>query len=132
MNDLLLFVTGPLPGSALPARYDSGLVALSYIVASLAAYTAIDLAGRVSEFRTEPRRAAAWLTGGAFAMGAGIWSMRLRLLRCNELQGFPYSKAVPLQQIEAMLASQEEALAGSNGGQGAPLPGGRRYASPRS
>jgi EAL domain-containing protein (putative c-di-GMP-specific phosphodiesterase class I) len=56
----------------------------------------------------------------------------LRLLRCNELQGFLYSKAVPLQQIEAMLASQEDAVAGSNGGQGAPLPGGRRYASPRS
>ena len=75
MNDLLLFVTGPLPGRALPATYDVGLVVLSYIVASLAAYTAIDLAGRVSEFRAEPRRAAAWLTCGAFAMGAGIWSM---------------------------------------------------------
>ena len=75
MNDLLLFVTGPLPGPALPARYDPVLVVLSYIVASLAAYTAIDLAGRVSEFRTEPGRAGAWLAGGAFAMGAGIWSM---------------------------------------------------------
>jgi NO-binding membrane sensor protein with MHYT domain len=37
--------------------------------------TAIDLAGRVSEYREEPRRATAWLAGGAFAMGAGIWSM---------------------------------------------------------
>jgi signal transduction histidine kinase/DNA-binding response OmpR family regulator len=45
------------------------------VVASLAAYTAIDLAGRVSEYRDEPRRAAGWLLGGAFAMGAGIWSM---------------------------------------------------------
>ena len=75
MNELLRFVTGPLPGSALPATYDVALVALSYIVASLAAYTAIDLAGRVRELRGEPRRAAAWLAGGAFAMGAGIWSM---------------------------------------------------------
>src|SRR5688572_17936441 len=75
MNELLRFVTGPLPGSALPAQYDVALVALSYIVASLAAYTAIDLAGRVRELRAEPRRAAAWLAGGAFAMGAGIWSM---------------------------------------------------------
>src|SRR5947208_74193 len=63
------------PGPTLAARYDLGLVALSYVVASLAAYTAIDLAGRVSEYRLEPRRAAAWLAGGAFAMGAGIWAM---------------------------------------------------------
>ena len=75
LGDLLPFVTGPLPGPVLPAFYDPWLVALSYIVASLAAYTAIDLAGRVSEYRTEPRRAAGWLLGGAFAMGAGIWSM---------------------------------------------------------
>src|SRR4249920_3014849 len=75
MGGLLHFVTGPLPGSVMPASYDSGLVVLSYLVASLAAYTAIDLAGRVSEFRTEPRRAAGWLMGGAFAMGAGIWAM---------------------------------------------------------
>ena len=73
--DLLPFVTGPLPGPTLAARYDLGLVVLSYVVASLAAYTAIDLAGRVSEYRLEPRRAAAWLAGGAFAMGAGIWAM---------------------------------------------------------
>ncbi len=75
MGDLLPFVTQALPGPVLPARYDAGLVVLSYVVASLAAYTAIDLAGRVSEYRNEPRRAAAWLAGGAFAMGAGIWSM---------------------------------------------------------
>ena len=75
MPSLLSFVTGPLPGAILPASYDAGLVVLSYVVASLAAYTAIDLAGRVSEFRSEPRRAAAWLAGGAFAMGAGIWAM---------------------------------------------------------
>ena len=75
MDSLLRFVTGPLPGPVLPASYDPWLVVLSYVVASLAAYTAIDLAGRVSEYRSEPRRAAAWLAGGAFAMGAGIWSM---------------------------------------------------------
>jgi signal transduction histidine kinase/CheY-like chemotaxis protein len=75
MGDLLTFVTGPLPGPVLPAKYDVGLVILSYVVASLAAYTAIDLAGRVSDYRAEPRKAIAWLLGGAFAMGAGIWSM---------------------------------------------------------
>ena len=85
MNDMLQFVTGPLPGLALPARYDPGLVALSYVVASLAAYTAIDLAGRVREFRTEPGKSAAWLTGGAFAMGAGIWSMHFVAMLAYQL-----------------------------------------------
>src|SRR6267154_592490 len=75
ISDLLPFVTAALPGPVLPARYDPWLVVLSYIVASLAAYTAIDLAGRVSEYRMEPRRATGWLAGGAFAMGAGIWAM---------------------------------------------------------
>src|SRR2546423_637422 len=74
-GELLAFVNGPLPGPVLPSHYDGWLVALSYVVASLAAYTAIDLAGRVSEYRTEPRGAAAWLAGGAFAMGGGIWAM---------------------------------------------------------
>lgn len=74
-NEFLLFVTGPLPGPVLTATYDGWLVALSYAVAALASYTAIDLANRVREFRAEPRKAAAWLGGGAIAMGAGIWSM---------------------------------------------------------
>lgn len=85
MNDLLSFVTGPLPGNALSATYDFGLVALSYLVASLAAYTAIDLGGRVSEFRSEPRRAAGWLAGGAFAMGAGIWAMHFVAMLAYQL-----------------------------------------------
>src|SRR5262245_47301931 len=85
MTDLLPFVSGSLPGAPLPARYDAGLVALSYVVASLAAYTAIDLAGRVSEYRAEPRRAAAWLLGGAFAMGAGIWSMHFVAMLAYQL-----------------------------------------------
>ena len=75
MNDFLRFVSGPLPGIALPASYDGWLVALSYAVATLAAYTAIDLSGRVREFRAEPRKAAGWLAGGAVAMGTGIWAM---------------------------------------------------------
>src|SRR5688572_30230389 len=85
MNDLLSFVTGPLPGPALPATYSPSLVVLSYIVASLAAYTAIDLAGRVNEFRSEPRRAAAWLAGGACAMGAGIWAMHFVAMLAYQL-----------------------------------------------
>src|SRR6187549_19902 len=85
IGDLITFVTGELPGPVLPARYDLGLVILSYVVASLAAYTAIDLAGRVSEYREERRRALAWLAGGAFAMGAGIWSMHFVAMLAYQL-----------------------------------------------
>src|SRR6185436_17757992 len=85
MDSLLRFVTGPLPGPVLSASYDPGLVVLSYLVACIAAYTAIDLAGRVSEYRTEPRRAAGWLAGGAFAMGAGIWSMHFVAMLAYQL-----------------------------------------------
>src|SRR5688572_29089682 len=85
MDSFLQFVQGALPGPVLPATYDTGLVVLSYVVASLAAYTAIDLAGRVSEYRSEPRRAAAWLAGGAFAMGAGIWSMHFVAMLAYQL-----------------------------------------------
>lgn len=53
--------------------YDLQLVLLSVIVAAAASYAALDLARRVTA--SEGWRARAWLVGGAFAMGAGIWSM---------------------------------------------------------
>src|ERR1700704_1545176 len=53
--------------------YDLKLVALSLVVAALASYAALDLAGRVSAARG--KNAPVWLFGGAFSMGTGIWSM---------------------------------------------------------
>ena len=53
--------------------YDYRLVALSVVVAILASYAALDLAGRVTASRGRLRFA--WLAGGATAMGIGIWSM---------------------------------------------------------
>jgi NO-binding membrane sensor protein with MHYT domain len=58
---------------ALSGSYDYRLVALSVVIATLAAYAALDLAGRVTAARGSIRLA--WLTGGAIAMGLGIWSM---------------------------------------------------------
>jgi len=57
----------------LSGTYDLQLVLLSIIVAAAASYAALDLARRVTA--SEGWRARAWLIGGAFAMGAGIWSM---------------------------------------------------------
>ena len=53
--------------------YSPQLVALSLIVAIFASYTALELAGRVSQ--KQGKSAWAWLVGGAVSMGTGIWSM---------------------------------------------------------
>jgi NO-binding membrane sensor protein with MHYT domain len=55
------------------AQYNNSLVVVSIVVASLASYTALDLTSRISASRGWAARA--WLWGGAFAMGVGIWSM---------------------------------------------------------
>jgi two-component system, sensor histidine kinase and response regulator len=61
------------PDHALTYSYDYRLVALSVLIAVLASYAALDLAGRVTSARGKARLL--WLTGGAVGMGIGIWSM---------------------------------------------------------
>lgn len=53
--------------------YNEILVLFSLLVAILASYTALDMAGRVAT--TQGSAARWWLAGGAFAMGLGVWSM---------------------------------------------------------
>jgi two-component system sensor histidine kinase/response regulator len=57
----------------LTGSYNYALVALSVLIAMFASYAALDLAGRVTAAGGWTR--AAWLLGGAGAMGTGIWSM---------------------------------------------------------
>jgi diguanylate cyclase (GGDEF)-like protein len=57
----------------LVSSYNGLYVLLSLIVAILASYTALNMAGRVT--RTQGKASALWLAGGSFAMGTGIWSM---------------------------------------------------------
>ena len=66
-QSLLTMTTETLTGYNLP------LVSLSVLIAMLASYTALDLAGRVTA--TQGKIQAVWLSGGALAMGLGIWSM---------------------------------------------------------
>lgn len=53
--------------------YSQTLVLFSLLVAILASFTALDMAGRLAT--SEGRVARWWLAGGALAMGLGIWSM---------------------------------------------------------
>jgi two-component system sensor histidine kinase/response regulator len=59
--------------TAMTGSYDYALVALSVVIAVMASYAALDLAGRVTAARGAIRQL--WLVGGATAMGLGIWSM---------------------------------------------------------
>ena len=56
------------------AQYDSIVVILSYVVAVIASYVALDMATRVDAAKGTPF-ANYWLVGGAAVMGCGIWSM---------------------------------------------------------
>jgi diguanylate cyclase (GGDEF)-like protein len=53
--------------------YSSALVAVSLCVAILASYTALDLVGRIAT--AQGRAVYLWMSGGALAMGIGVWSM---------------------------------------------------------
>lgn len=57
----------------LVGSYDYALVALSVAIAIFASHAALDLARRVTSERGKAQ--IFWLTGGATAMGFGIWSM---------------------------------------------------------
>ena len=59
-------------------HYNVALVAISVGIAILAAYAALDLAGRVTSAQSRGQSRSlhfTWLAGGAVAMGLGIWAM---------------------------------------------------------
>ncbi|MGH8260489.1 MAG: MHYT domain-containing protein, partial [Steroidobacteraceae bacterium] len=62
----------------MPSTYSPTLVLLSYVVAVLASHVTLSLAQRLRPSLGASRAArphGAWIAGGAFAMGTGIWSM---------------------------------------------------------
>lgn len=59
--------------SMLVGSYIPSLVMISVLVAVLASYTALDLAGRIAS--AKGCAVYLWMGGGAVAMGIGIWSM---------------------------------------------------------
>src|SRR5690348_10315573 len=73
LNDY--FQIGPIPSDAMYGSYDLKLVFLSFLVATFASYIALDMAGRLRDENNSRFASLCWLFGGAFAMGAGIWSM---------------------------------------------------------
>lgn len=68
------FQLTPVPSNAIYGEYDWILVVLSYIVAVMASYVALNLVGRLREEQKKQAKIY-WLIGGSFTLGAGIWSM---------------------------------------------------------
>src|SRR5256885_1980600 len=73
-------VSGRETCKTMEGDYHSHLVALSITVAVIASYTALDLANRVTESASSPRRAWVWLIAGAVSMGTGIRAMHFLLV----------------------------------------------------
>lgn len=91
--------------SVITATYDYRLVALSVLIAICASYAALDLAGRVAATRNRAR--VAWLSGGAVAMGTGIWSMHYTGMLAYRLPVAVYYHipTVVLSLVAAIIAS---------------------------
>jgi diguanylate cyclase (GGDEF)-like protein/PAS domain S-box-containing protein len=90
------------------ATYDPWLVALSVLIAVFAAYTALDLASRVT--LAAGRAAGYWLVGGAFSMGSGIWSMHFVGMLAFSLP-IPLSYDVPITVASVLPAIAASGLA---------------------
>lgn len=92
----------------LAVTYNFWLVALSFAVATLASYTALDLAHRAHG--SEPAHVGRWLMGGASAMALGIWSMHfLGMLAFHMPCGMHYS--VLLTALSFVMAIVPAAIA---------------------
>ena len=126
-------MTVGITGLPLTGYYDYRLVASSIAIAILAAYAAVDLSGRMTVARGRSRLA--WLCGGAFAMGVGIWSMHymgMEAFRLPVLVRYDWPTVV-LSMVAAILASAVALFVVTRiqsqhpGGSGWQRPHGRRH-----
>lgn len=69
------FQMTPIPLDQVSGTYNIPLVVLSYLVATLASYVALDITNRLRDVGLSKLERYLWLIGGSFAMGIGIWSM---------------------------------------------------------
>jgi len=90
--------------------YSPGLVFFSLLVAILASYTALDMAGRLAT--TEGRGARRWwLAGGAAAMGMGVWSMHFIGMLAFQLPiPIGYDLAITLYSLAVAVGASAYAL----------------------
>jgi diguanylate cyclase len=92
----------------LVGSYNMWLVAASLLIAMVASYTALDMAGRVTE--TQGRAARWWLFGGSVAMGIGIWSMHFIGMLAFSLP-VPMGYDAPITLLSLLIAIASSAFA---------------------
>ena len=85
----------------IPHHHDAWLVVLSIVIAVLASYTSLDLAGRMRV--SSGVWWVAWLPAAALAMGGGIWSMHFVAMLAFHFGG-PVSYDVTLTVLSLLLA----------------------------
>ncbi len=93
---------------ALTGSYSPLLVFLSIVVASVASYTALELAGRLSSVSGWIRLG--WLLGGSLALGVGIWSMHFVGMLAFDLS-IPVTYSVDLVLLSVLVAIAASGLA---------------------
>src|SRR3989442_9059734 len=94
------------PRLALAGTYDSMLVVLSVVIASLASYAVLGLAERISA-ADKPLAKRSWLAAGAVTMGIGVWAMHfIGMLALRLPVRVHYDVAITLVSVApAVLAS---------------------------
>ncbi|MGR6329879.1 MHYT domain-containing protein [Sphingomonas sp. XXL09] len=86
---------------AAAGQYDSLLVAMSIIIAIIASFTALDLAGRVRASAGWMR--IVWLGTAAVAMGGGIWAMHFVAMLAFSMPGMAVDYDVGLTLVSLLL-----------------------------
>ncbi|MCB8889460.1 putative bifunctional diguanylate cyclase/phosphodiesterase [Vreelandella malpeensis] len=91
------------------ASYNLALVLLSFGIATIASFTALDLAGRVRASTGWVSHL--WLAGGAFAMGTGIWAMHFIGMLAMEMgANVAYGLSLTVVSLIAAIATSAIAL----------------------
>ncbi|NEQ63986.1 MAG: hypothetical protein F6J86_34525 [Symploca sp. SIO1B1] len=95
--------------AVITSTYDLHLVMLSFLIAVIASYIALELAGRVKS--TSGKTRFSWLLGGAVAMGTGIWSMHfIGMLAFNLPQPVTYNLLTTLLSLLDVIITSGMAL----------------------
>ncbi len=83
--------------------YNGALVAISFVIAALGSYAALEMIGRMRA--TTGLRSRSWQAGSAVALGGGIWSMHfLALLAMSLPFAFTYNTALTFLSLAVAIA----------------------------
>lgn len=83
--------------------HDNALVVLSVLLATIASYTALDLAGRTRATNNRTW-SSVWLAGASLAMGGGIWSMHFVAMLAYSMPGMEASYDPALTLLSFIVA----------------------------